>query len=481
MANKNNKSTKTQKKNAAPAAKTAPKAPEAPKAKDPVVETPEVEEVQVIHNDEANTIEKMLSSKGHGLSMDGQVRLLDLASRRFVEAPNAAEKYGIEVVNAMDRITAVGIVAAFADEAVTGNSTFSVLLKKNCYPVLAAAAKSMGIELPDMKLLGAPVDENGKPIDDVVALPSSKINVSEETKEQVKEEKKTEEAGNSGQIELDPKKVAHMSEEDLTKALNFILITNLKKHKSPKNALVEAVDFMQAYRLELAEQAENAGEAKEKIAERSMYSILTDVFGYVKPSIHLKGIGIGMHQLMCNEKSPLSAFLILRKSMTDKGQTTPCWDDQSIADSTRALIELICNERLKTANNLLAELDEKDKDYESKKTAYEAEIKENTAVLKDLENVSFDIIAEKSEVTSKALARVWEQYYPECDAAERPRYKGLESNLEQRAGIILNMFREPGNKNQLYDEANLVEITKITMEEYLKEQAEAKKAESKNA
>jgi hypothetical protein len=65
---------------------------------------------------------------------------------------------------------------------------------------------------------------------------------------------------------------------------------------------------------------------------------------------------------------------------------------------------------------------------------------------------------------------------------------GLEENIRQRAGIILNLFREPGNKNQLFDEANIVTIEKMSLEDYekLQEQKkaaelEAKKANSKNA
>ena len=46
-----------------------------------------------------------------------------------------------------------------------------------------------------------------------------------------------------------------------------------------------------------------------------------------------------------------------------------------------------------------------------------------------------------------------------------------------RAGIILNLFRAPGNKNQNYDESNLLEIKKISLEEWEKRQQEAKKAE----
>ena len=131
MANKNknnNKKQESKKPVATPKAETKPteKAPKpAPKAPEkPVVETAEVEVVETVQRGpdpigEAKVVENIIASNsvaGEGLSLDGRVRLLDLASRRFVEAPNAVEKYGEETVKAMDRITAAGIISTFADE-----------------------------------------------------------------------------------------------------------------------------------------------------------------------------------------------------------------------------------------------------------------------------------------------------------------------------------------------------------------------------
>lgn len=467
---------KNNKNNKKPAAKTAPKVDPAPK-----VENPEVETVQTEVVNEAGTkktVETIAAGKGSAsLSLDGQVRLLDLASRRFVENPNAEGKYGKEFVDSMDRLTAAGIVAVFADVAANDTSQFAYVINKSCYPALVSAANSIGVTLPDVKLLAAPVDKNGNVNENAVVVKTDQIEVSEETKNQAKEEKNIAEKGASGQIELDPKKVAHMGEEDLKNALTYILVTNLKQHKSPKNALIETVDFMQAYRLELAEQAENAGEAKEKIAERSMYEILQDAFKYVKPTIHLKGIGVGMRDKMVDSGSVLGAFLILRNHMTDKGADKPDWDDQSIADATRILIEIVAQERVDENKERLASLDTKDKDYKTKKSCYEREIKENEDILNELSNVSFNVLESDSKSIANDFGRIIEQYFKDVDVAERPRYDNLEANIKMKAGIILNLFRAPGNKNQNYDESNLLEIKKIPLEEYEKRQQEAKKAE----
>ena len=467
---------KNNKNNKKPAAKTAPKVDPAPKVENPAVETVQTEVV----NEEGTkrTLETIAAGKGaSGLSLDGQVRLLDLTRRTFVEDPDALGKWGKTTVETMDRLVAAGVVAVFADVSANDSSTLAYVIKKNCYPQLIAAANSIGITLPDMKLLASPVDNNGNVNENEVVVKTDQIKVSEETKKQAQEEKKIAEQGAAGKLELDPKKVAHGSEEDLKNALTYILVTNLKKHKSPKNALIEAVDFMQAYRLELAEQAENAGEAKEKIAERSMYEILADAFKYVKPTIHLKGIGVGMRDKMVDSGSVLGAFLILRNNMTDKGADKPDWDDQSIADATRILIEVVAKERVDENKERLASLDTKDKDYKTKKSCYEREIKENEDILNELSNVSFNVLENDSKSVANDFGRIIEQYFKDVDVAERPRYDNLEANIKMRAGIILNLFRAPGNKNQNYDESNLLEIKKISLEEWEKRQQEAKKAE----
>lgn len=506
--NKNNKqevkkTVATPKADTKPAEKAPEKAPKAaPKAPEkPVVETAEVEVVETVHGapdpiGEAKVVENLLAkygkAPGRGLSLDGRVMLLNLSRRQFVEDPDAVNKYGETTVKIMDRINAAGIISTFADEAVCGDGSFAMILENNLYPMLVKAAKENDIDLPDLKLLANLKDDKN-----AVVLKASDIKMSEKTKEAAKKEHDLLKEGDDGKIELDPKKVAHMGEEDAKKALEYILIRDMKQHKNIKDSLVGAVEFMQEYRLELANQAENAGEAREKIAERSMYAILNDLFQYVTPTIHINGFGKGMRDSIANEGSPITAFEILHRNLTDKETHKTAWDDQSIADATRAIIEFICNNRIKTSKEILAELDPKDENYEATKKGNEAEIAESERILGILKNVSFDIItrldnpdtpAEEIKISNTAMGRILSMYFPEIDPADRPLWAGLEHNIRQRAGILLNLFCEPGCKNLAYDESNLIEIRKMSLEEYEAEQKkkkeaelEAKKASSKNA
>lgn len=468
----------------APKKEPTKKAPKAPA-------NPPVEEATVIEQPAAPVInpEVLASSKTSGLDANHQVELLGLMSKHFT-GPVAAEKYGAAVEAKMDRIVAVGIVAAIAEHAVTGDSVFAAIMKKEAYPMLVGVAKDMGITLPELKALPAGKEEG------TVAIPTDAIKVEEAAAEQIKEEAETEKAGDKGHIELDPVKVAHMSEDDLKKALEYLFITSPKRNKfSVKDTLTSVVDFMREYRMEIARQAQNSTDAMNKYDDRTMYEWLKDIQTYVKPTVITKGIGKGLYALTQIEKGPLGAFLTLRSSLIDKESNTPAWDDQSIADATRFFIEFICEDENAKEEAAIANLNSKDKDYKKIVEAHKNVINRNNEVLAYLNEISFDICeaynpdGETPEVVLKSFGRIHKQYYPECDmAVPRAKFTGLNENLRQRAGIILNLFRDPGNKHQLYSEANLVEVKEMSLEDWQKyckakkEKATAeKKAESKNA
>lgn len=463
----------------------------APKTKNTTTNVPVVEEqvidttVETVEDVTVENLKTHLVSRNKSqLSADGQVQLLGLAAKFFKDDPDAESKYGKKVVDNMNRITAVGIVIALADQTVNGDSAIGYALRTSptAYKMLSDVASEMGVTIPSMKSLPAP-NENGE-----VIIPSDKVKVSEETKKALKEENKLEKEGLDGKIELDPTKVAHMSEEDLKKALRYILITNFKHDRNVKESLVKAVDFMHDYRIELARQAENSTEAMNKIEDRSMRDWLSEIFSYVEPTVYMKGIGEGMYTLCKNEKSPLSAFLIFRDYLTNKKTGKPEWDDQSIADAVFSIVELMCNNNIAKENKAKALLDSKAKDYSEIIAKYDESIKTNKEILDSITDVKFEIldtmIPNKDNMTkASAYSRIWKQYYPECDASHVPGYKNLVENIVQQGGIILNLFRSAGNKNQNYDPSNLSKIEEYTMEEYeeIQKKIEEEKKSAKKA
>lgn len=454
----------------------------ASKKQNPPVENVEVE---VVNNaNETNpptnmsqfTANNAVGSTNSQLDANHRVQLLDLADRVF-NRPGAEKVFTLDLRENVNAIVAAGVVSALADEAAFGNSTFSAVLKSSMYPQLVVTAKDMGIKLPEMKALC--VKEDG-----TVEVNSNEVKVSKETKEQMKKEKEVVAAGDAGDIELDPEKVAELDEEALVKALKYLFITSFQRGKVGVKATIEnTVDFMQKYRTALAKKAENSEEAIANYNSRTMYEWLADISKYVEPTMISKGIGMGLVALVDIESSPLSAFLTLREALCDKETKKPAWSDQEIADATRFFIEFICKNEIEKERKAIDNLDSKQKDYKSIVVKHEEVIANYEKRISYVTNFSFDICekmcteeGDKTPFIVKASNRIKEQYYPECDkAVPNSRYTGLDENLRQRSGIILNLFRAPGNYHQNYSEANLTNIEIMSIEDWQKMQAEAKK------
>lgn len=429
------------------------------------------------------TAKDLAGSTGGKLSPDGRVHLLQLADDIFRKDPNAERRFGIELTESVNHIVAAGVLSSMVDEALYGDSSFTAVLRGSVYPQLVLVAHDMGIKLPDIKAL--PVNENGE-----VELPSTQIGVTAETKKKVKEEHEIQTKGNAGEIELDPVKVAKLDEEALKNALSYLLITGSKQQKNVKDYLTTCVDFMRAYRMAKADSAEKPAQVKDELDSRSTYEWLMDVFSYIKPTHIASGIGTGMKWLIQDEHCGVSAFLILRKSLTDSNTGEVCWDDQSIADAARAIVEWKCTDIIKGERAKIEALDKKSPNYKENLKGLEDSIAAFEKVLYEMSNPSFemidmlpDLVESGNETACKMAGRIRLAYYPETKDAPSSNYKNLRENLRQRAGIIANMFRDPGTINQEYSVANLTDLVEYTdeeKEELRKEEAKKKKEESKN-
>lgn len=441
------------------------------------VETPTNKQIKPTDINTKNIVGRVSSS----LDANHRVDLLSLADDIFRKDPEAERKFSLELRDSVNSIVAAGVVAALADEAVYGDSTFSVVLNHTMYPQLICAAKDMGIALPNIKTL--PVKKDG-----TVEITNESIKVSKESRKQITEEHAIEEEC----PELDPIKVATMDEEALKKALQFILIIGPKK-SNIKTTLTTVVDFMRAYRMALADKAENVAEAKLKYDAYTVDQWLMDAFKYVQPTFLLHGIGRGLITMASLDKSPISSFCILRKSLTDPETKKSVWDDQSIADAVKAIIFLVANKNISDETANLEALDKKAKDYEEIAEKYTNSINHYKDVLGYVTNPDFSIVNDmivnmdekKDPIAIKLYGRIKDQYYPD---SARGGFKNIDTNIIQRAGIICNMFKSPEDRNENYNEVNIHDLVAYTAEEIkamreaeAKNAAEKKTEDSKNA
>ena len=480
----------------------APKAPKAPKhaprtqqaaaaAQQPAA-SQEAEEVEVVTIPMAADQKKLMDRRYSGLSPDGQVKLLDLARRTFVEEKDPDLQFPQTVRKQVNEIVAAGIICSFADHAVNGSDTFAMVVQTQMYPALATAAEHFGIKLPDVKALPAGEKEGE------VVVQSDKAIISTETKEKLKQEKKIREGEKP---ELDPTKIS--SKEDVTKALEYMFLSAGGKRLPA--LLTESIEFMKKFRMHEAELADNTEEAKARFANYNSGNWLDDVFSYFRPPIFFAGIGKGMATVTELKKNPVHAFIILRDAIKDKETGEPVLEDQEIAYCAKSIIKWYCNTNIDSNKKAIENLDKKKNKAEIEQC--EAQIQKYKNILEYITSPSSDeadhlienigshfdeggTLTTECQDANGTYLRICKSYYGKNIADSE--YKNIAVNIQQYCGYIINLFRDPNAAFGNYSLSNICELEKRSEEEreamvvaarkaWQERKAAEKKAETKNA
>ena len=454
----------------------APKAPQAPKAPVTKVEGSAQEgEAEVVTLPMAADPNKLASRKHSGLSPDGQVQLLDLAHRVFVEEKDPDLQFPQAVRVNVNKIVAIGIMCSFADHAANGDNSFALVLQSQAYPTLSAAAKAIGFDLPDVKSLPAGTEEG------TVLLGTDKVEIPEETKEKLKQEKKIREGAKP---ELDPTKIT--AKEDVTKALEYMFLSSGGKRLPV--LLTEAIDFMKQFRMHEASLAENAEEAKARFENYNSGDWLDDVFSYFRPPIFFAGIGRGMATVTSDKKNPIHAFIILRDAIKDKESGQPVLDDQETAYCARSIMKWYCNTNIDSNKKAIENLDPKKNKTEIEKC--EAQIQHYNDILTYitspsaqevdamLDNIGTDFddggtLTQECQEANATFNRICKSYYgKQLSDAD---YKNLGKNVQEYGYHIINLFRSAGEKIMDHGLSNITDLEERSAEEREAMVKEAKK------
>jgi hypothetical protein len=465
-----------QKGNKAP--KVPQKAPEVkkPEAKKPEVKNSEVEVAEVVTLPKAAEPSNLMSRKNSGLSPDGQVRLLDLAHRVFVEEKDPDLQFPQKVRVTTNKIVAIGIMCSFADHAATGDNSFAMVLQSQAYPMLSSAAEELGIKLPDIKALPAG-KESG-----TVMLESSQVKISPETKKKLKEEDKIRKGEKP---EMDPEKLT--SAEDVSKALEYMFLSSGGK-RLPE-LLVESIDFMKKFRMHEASLAENAEEAKARFENYNSGDWLNDVFSYFRPPVFFAGIGKGMATVIAGKKNPIHAFIILRDAIKDPQTKEPVLEDQEIAYCVKSIVKWFCDTCIESNTKAIENLDAKKNKAEIEKC--KSQIKYYNDIIDCLTTPSADEIntlldnigsdfdeggtlTTECQNANATLNRICKSYYGKQLAVAD--YKNLDTNIQQYGFHIINLFRSPGERLPDCGLSNITELEERSEEEREAAIKEAKKA-----
>lgn len=445
--------------------------------------TPEEVKETILPDDSIKGLQRALAhNNGSHLSSDGQVRLLDLARRAFVEENRTGFAVPTEVQQNMNYVINVGIVTKLAESAVNGDTAFDIVMKSAAYPRLLEVAKGLGVTLPSVKSIEAHTTKEDKKAGNV-RIPAGKgsgTKVSPEATDQLKKDKDIQD----NKPELDPTKIT--SEDDLKKALQYLLTI---KNKSVGKTLVDVVDFMRNYRMTEASKANNSTEAMERLDERTTAGWLDDIFRYVTPSFLMGGIGKGMALTFDATGSPVRAFTILRESIKASDEK-PEWCEQDIADAVSCIIRWVSQVSLKKdQKNLEALGDPKKYDKNTKAIAekYNESIQKQQGRITNIMSPNGEFLStfldkfyklDKNAVTLYGVIR--RMYYSETLSEENKskKYKNLDNLILNKVGYIFNLFRTSDSKIGEYSETDIespICYTDEELEAMKQEELEVKK------
>lgn len=444
--------------------------------------------VEVIQTGDLMDKLKDVSNQRATLSPDATVMALNGLKTMVHDNPNAAEYYGMseDNVKQINHFTLAGFATVLAIEVMQRKSPFALTMLAKQPEAINAISQYTGVSI-DTKYLPAP-DEKG-----TIQVPSESVKITKEAKEGLTEEIKIA----NTKAELDPTKIE--SEDQLKNSLLNILV---KGHGSANfyQKVMIAVNF---YRTYLSKKAKDAGntEEYENIKKMSTCDILSAIAKFLgKCTFTISGMAKYMFEQTERTKSPVVAFCQLRDANIEVNKESGMKqiDDQNIADIVKVLIRWYADTEIQTANesiekqlenvNLLKKDEKKNaKGIENAEKTIET-IKQRISAIENvvsyvnvpdrevIDNFVTNYTDNKAEgfKTARMIgSKIAKSYYP-GENMKDVKMESLTHNLQQRMGVITNMFLPPLNQLVDYSEANIAELEK--------QEPKAKNAdESKNA
>lgn len=438
------------------------------------VETPEVKVVN--------------PTKINGLSQGEKVAFLTAVQKERDEIRNTGEgNFLKEHVKGLSIIAQAAILDIAAGEIACGTSAMGFILAKNeeSYNALLSMAAAQGIKLPAFKTLPAPTKEQLKAVGleaiepaNAILVTIDKKNVSDETKKQKTEEKILTSKAVDNPVDI-------KDEEQLRASLAAMLIKSVKDGiDRPDTRVQRTIKFYRGYLTIQANKIENAEEKKaalEKVSNASRIQLLTEISEIVGSCpFAINGVAKFLRNYTNETNSPISAFCLYRKSAVPESDGTI--DDSYLADVVRILIVWSCNSQIAECQSLIDTNKKVVKNEKgAAKVATETSIRVNEEKIKELHgiidivtNPSFEVVdnlvedynVENEESVHYKLAHrivknIMGSYYPDVDPEKIDKDVMLR-NVQQRAGIIINLFRDTLTQSLSYSEANIIPMVEVT-------------------
>ncbi len=248
----------------------------------------------------------------------------------------------------------------------------------------------------------------------------------------------------------------------------------------PDARVQRTIKFYRGYLTIQANTAEDKTAAVNEVKDKSRQKLLDEIAEIVGPCpFALTGTAYFLRKRSAETGSPISSFCLYRRSAVPEKDNTV--DDQYVADIVRILLLWSCNSRIAECNEVIKEQKKHlENEKGSAKVATETAIRANETAIEELNliitettNPSFEVVdalidnyksdktdSEEYKLAHRLVGNIIDTYYPEFKGKELDdeTNEALLKNVQQRAGIIVNMFTDPLSQSINYKESNLVEV-----------------------
>lgn len=415
--------------------------------------------------------EKINRGNYGGLTPDGTVTALNAIKSMVHDNPNACEYYDIskDTQKSLNKLVLTGMVAVIAIEITHGRTEFAYRMRGSQLEAIKEIAPQLGITI-DEKLLPAAVESN-----DVVNVPAAAVNVSSETKKKIKDQDKS----ISANAPLDPAKIEN--DTQLRDALVTILANGVIA--KPYDRVIKACNFYSAYLKIQAQKSKNKDEETKKINAMSVGDVLQAIADFLgNCPFALEGMARIMRNTVKETNSPISAYILFARSTKDE-KTGKYEDPHTVAEITKIMLIWSCNSCIAEKNcdidvyekNIKALSSDKKKNAVAIKSENERikkaqeDIKYCEGLIDCIVNPTFEVV---NKITTPAfddtddpdfglIRRIYRNvesfYYKDVDVSKVDK-ECILKNVQQHAGIIVNLFRDPMSQNIAYSEAFITKL-----------------------
>lgn len=450
MANKNKKS-------AAQQAAEEAAAQQAPEVKNPAVKT-------------------AINGIKSGLSPDATVMALNGLKGMIHDNPNAAAYYNLseDTIHSINVFTLAGFATVLAIEVHENKSPFAQKMLEKQIDAVNAISEFTGVAI-DMKALPAP-NEKGE-----IQIPSTAVKVSDDTKKKIAAEEKLEGVTNPAEV---------TSPEQLAASLTLLIS---KGNEGIIVRMRRATDFYRGYLTIQANKAEDKKAALEEVKNKSYSDLLSEMATIVGPCpVGLVGNAGLFRKNFVNVGTIIGPFCMYRRN-ADKIDTKGALTNDFIADLVRIMITWSCKEEISKAEKGIKEneriIKKNEEIIKENKDANEVTIAKaainthkgyiekcnntinemngivigmNNPSIEDVDNL-IDNYNKKDDTDADykrahlIVDQIINTYYKGTDLT-KVDMDSLLHNVQQRAGIIVNLFRDPLSQSIAYSESNITEI-----------------------